>query len=37
MIEYIYIDNYKCFSNFTYEPGAIELILGDMEREKAPS
>ncbi len=29
MIDSIYIDNYKCFSNFQYEPKSIELILGD--------
>lgn len=29
MITSIYIDNYRCFSNFEYKPGAIELILGD--------
>lgn len=29
MIDWIYIDNYKCFSNFEYRPKSIELILGD--------
>lgn len=29
MIRSIYIDNYKCFSNFEYHPAAIELILGE--------
>ena len=29
MIDCVYIDNYKCFSNFQFEPGQIELILGD--------
>lgn len=29
MIDCIYIDNYKCFSSFQYEPGRVELILGD--------
>ena len=29
MIDSIYIDNYKCFSNFQYEPSSVELILGD--------
>lgn len=29
MINHIYIDNYKCFVNFKYEPSSIELILGD--------
>lgn len=29
MIDSIFIDNYKCFSNFQYEPGAIELFFGD--------
>lgn len=29
MINHIYIDNFKCFVNFKYEPSSIELILGD--------
>ncbi|NSW58453.1 MAG: AAA family ATPase [Armatimonadetes bacterium] len=28
MITRIYIDNYKCFSNFEYRPAANELLLG---------
>ena len=29
MINHLYIDNYKSFVNFKYEPSSIELILGD--------
>lgn len=28
MIDRIYIDNYKCFVNFEWKPGAINLLLG---------
>ncbi|MBU0608711.1 MAG: hypothetical protein KKI08_12555, partial [Armatimonadetes bacterium] len=28
MITRIYIDNYKCFSNFEYKPGQNQLVLG---------
>ena len=28
MISRIYIDNYKCFTNFEYRPGALQLLLG---------
>ncbi len=28
MISRIYIDNYKCFTNFEYQPGALQLLLG---------
>jgi predicted ATPase len=28
VISRIYIDNYKCFSNFEYRPGAMQLLLG---------
>ncbi len=28
MITRIYIDNYKCFSNFEYQPGKNQLLLG---------
>lgn len=29
VITRIYIDNYKCFSNFEYRPGALQLLLGE--------
>lgn len=29
MIKRLYIDNYKCMVNFTYEPTAFQLILGE--------
>jgi hypothetical protein len=28
MITKIYIDNYKCFVNFEYQPGPLQLLLG---------
>ncbi len=28
MISRIYIDNYKCLTNFEYRPGALQLLLG---------
>jgi predicted ATPase len=28
VISRIYIDNYKCFTNFEYRPGALQLLLG---------
>jgi energy-coupling factor transporter ATP-binding protein EcfA2 len=28
MISRIYIDNFKCFTNFEYRPGALQLLLG---------
>lgn len=28
MIERIYIDNFRCFSNFEFKPGKVNLILG---------
>src|SRR5262245_39327515 len=28
MISRIYIDNYKCFTNFEYRPDALQLLLG---------
>ena len=28
LISRIYIDNYKCFTNFEYQPGALQLLLG---------
>jgi len=28
MITRLYIDNYKCFSNFTYEPQNLDLLIG---------
>ena len=28
MISRIYIDNYKCFTNFEYHPGNLQLLLG---------
>lgn len=28
MITRLYIDNYKCFSNFTYEPQSLDLLIG---------
>ncbi len=28
MISRIYIDNYKCFTNFEYQPGDLQLLLG---------
>lgn len=29
MLNHIYIDNYKCFSNFEYKPQAMQLLLGE--------
>ena len=28
MITRIYIDNYKCFVNFEYQPGHLQLLMG---------
>lgn len=28
MLKRLYIDNYKCFSNFEYRPGQVELLVG---------
>lgn len=28
MLERIYIDNYKCFANFEFQPGPISLLIG---------
>ncbi len=28
MITRIYVDNYRCFSNFEYAPGALQLLMG---------
>ncbi|MGP0063841.1 MAG: AAA family ATPase [Isosphaeraceae bacterium] len=28
MISKIYIDNYKCFANFAYQPGPLQLLMG---------
>jgi predicted ATPase len=29
MIKRLYVDNYKCLVNFTYEPGALQLLFGE--------
>lgn len=29
MINSVYIDNFRCFSDFTYSPGGFELLLGE--------
>lgn len=28
MLKRLYIDNYKCFTNFEWKPGAVNLLLG---------
>ncbi len=29
MISHLYVDNYRCFSNFEWKPGPLNLLLGD--------
>ncbi len=29
MINHLYIDNYRCFTNFEWKPGSLSLLLGD--------
>lgn len=29
MINHLYIDNYRCFTNFEWKPGVLSLLLGD--------
>ncbi len=29
MISHLYVDNYRCFTNFEWKPGALSLLLGD--------
>ncbi len=29
MIDHLYIDNYRCFTNFEWKPGVLTLLLGD--------